>query len=96
MKGLLQDLKIESMNNSKFIVWNDNQSAGKTLTHGGKFKRTKHYSRRYSFVRDYIDRKVIEVNYCETGKMPADMLTKPLSAECQHRLMKISNVTNED
>jgi len=40
--------------------------------------RTKHIDVRYHHLRDLVERHVIELTYCETDKMIADALTKPL------------------
>ena len=40
--------------------------------------RTKHIKARYYFVKDKIDDREIDIQYCPTEKMWADILTKPL------------------
>ena len=40
--------------------------------------RTKHIDIRYHFIRDHID-KEIDIVYCPTKEMVADILTKPLA-----------------
>ncbi|XP_055604870.1 uncharacterized protein LOC129753094 [Uranotaenia lowii] len=42
--------------------------------------RTKHIATKYHFVRDVKQKKEIDVVYCPTEDMVADLLTKPLSA----------------
>ena len=39
--------------------------------------RTKHIGIKYHHLRDLTERDVIKLEYCETNKMIADMLTKP-------------------
>ena len=95
MKGLLDDLQI-NCNIGPFIIWNDNQSARETVNQGGKFKRNKHYVRRFAFLKDYVKRKKIKIDYCQTERMPADILTKPLTAACHEKLKHICGMTNED
>lgn len=95
MRGLLSDFGFLPPK-QRITIWNDNQSAEKTLTHGGQFKRTRHYARRFYFVKDYISRKMIDVDYWQTEFMPADALTKPLSAEQHNNLMEIYNVGIND
>jgi len=41
-------------------------------------KRTKHIHARYFFIKDKIDKDEIEVIYCPTSEMRADINTKPL------------------
>ena len=63
-------------------IYNDNQSAI-SLAHAelGQFHaRTKHIDIRYHFIREKIKDGMIEVTYCPTNEMTADILTKPLSS----------------
>ena len=41
-------------------------------------KRTRHIDIRYFFITDRVANKEIEIIYCPTGDMCADLLTKPL------------------
>ena len=56
----------------------DNQSARAWARNHQLTNRNKHISNRHHFIRDYVDKGVIEVNYLPTGEMAADMLTKGL------------------
>jgi hypothetical protein len=61
------------------IVYQDNQSAI-LLERNGKAsssKRTKHINIRYFFVTDRIKQKELTVEWCPTGDMIADFMTKP-------------------
>ena len=40
--------------------------------------RTKHIDIRYHYVREAVEDHVIDLEYCPTKKMIADLLTKPL------------------
>jgi len=42
--------------------------------------RTKHIATKYHFVRDLCKVKELEVKYCPSENMIADLLTKPLEA----------------
>ena len=62
------------------IVYQDNQSAI-LLEKNGKAsssKRTKHINIRYFFVTDRINQKEMSVEWCPTGQMIGDFMTKPL------------------
>jgi hypothetical protein len=62
------------------IVYQDNQSA-MLLERNGKAsssKRTKHINIRYYFVTDRIKQQELTVEWCPTGDMVADFMTKPL------------------
>ena len=41
--------------------------------------RTKHIGIRYHFVREHVKKKNVEIVYCPSKEMIADMLTKGLS-----------------
>jgi hypothetical protein len=41
-------------------------------------KRTRHFSIKYFFITDLIKRQEVKVDYCPTGSMLADYMTKPL------------------
>jgi hypothetical protein len=62
------------------IVYQDNRSAilleknGKALSS----KRTKHINIRYYFVTDRINQQELTVEWCPTGNMVADFMTKPM------------------
>ena len=68
--------------NFPMIIYNDNQSAI-SLAHAelGQFHtRTKHIDIRYHFIREKIDNGTLEVVYCPTAEMTADVLTKALAS----------------
>jgi hypothetical protein len=44
-------------------------------------KRTKHFDIRYFYVKDLIDRGVINVSHCMSEDMIADFFTKPLQGK---------------
>ena len=56
----------------------DNQSAIKLATTENYHARTKHLDDRYFFIRDLISKGVINLVYCPTEEMLADMFTKAL------------------
>ena len=63
-------------------IYNNNQSAI-SLAHtelGQFYARTKHIDIRYHFIYKKIKDSMIEVTYCPTNKMTADILTKLLSS----------------
>ena len=62
------------------IVYQDNKSAILLETNGkaSSSKRTKHINVRYFFVTDRIAKQELKVEWCPTGDMIADFMTKPL------------------
>jgi len=60
------------------LLREDNQSSisiAKDPTHRN---RTKHTLLRFNYVREQVRQGIIEIEYIDTTKMPADGLTKPL------------------
>jgi len=62
------------------ILWQDNESAIKLEINGrlSSSKRTRHIHLRFFYIKDLVDKKLVEVKYCQTLKMLADFFTKPL------------------
>jgi hypothetical protein len=81
---LLSEMEVETDGVPR--LWCDNQSAIKSMENDISKTRAKHIDIRYHFVREAVRGGKIDINYCETGKMPADMFTKPLTTEIFERL----------
>ena len=75
----------------------DNQRAialVKNLTHHAK---TKHVDVQLHFIRDHVEKGTINVEYCPTDDMLADLMTKGLARERHARLLGLMGVrTHED
>jgi hypothetical protein len=67
--------------NYPLLLYSDNQSAI-TFAHSmGQFHaRTKHIDIRYHFIKFLIEDQSIDLVYCPTEEMTADIFTKPLPA----------------
>ena len=70
-------------------VYEDNQNCIRLLKDQKSSSRTKHIDIKYNFVRDLYRSKYIDVKYCSSARMIADLLTKPLGRE------KIRQLTND-
>lgn len=44
-------------------------------------KRTRHFNIKYFFITDLIARGEVSIEYCPTGAMIADFMTKPLTGQ---------------
>ena len=67
----------------EYIVFQDNMSA-LSLEKNGRIsssKRTKHIKAKYFLIKDYYSAGEIDVKFCPTEKMWADVLTKPLQGQ---------------
>ncbi len=60
-------------------IFQHNKSTILIATHGGTFKRTKHFTVREAFLKEKIKNKVVELKYRPTEEMTTDFLTKSLS-----------------
>ncbi|RFU25060.1 hypothetical protein B7463_g11276, partial [Scytalidium lignicola] len=60
-------------------IFSDNQACIAIANEPVAHKRSKHIDVRYHQIRDLIASRQISVEYCSTGDMKADMLTKPLT-----------------
>lgn len=70
------------------IVREDNQSCIAMLRSEGGNSRTKHIDTRYNFVKELVRTGVMDVVYCPTELMIADVLTKPLARVKLEQLRK--------
>jgi hypothetical protein len=65
---------------TKMTIFEDNQSTIKTAKNEIHTDRSKHIDVRYHFVREQIQVGAIDIRYCPTGEMTADLMTKALGA----------------
>ena len=64
------------------ILHQDNQSTMALISKGySTSDKTRHINIRYFFIKDRVDAGELEVRYCPTEEMLADLLTKPLQGE---------------
>ena len=61
----------------------DNQSAilleEKGMESAGK--RSRHINMQYFFIKDLVEKGLVKIEYCPTGEMLADFMTKPLQGD---------------
>lgn len=77
LRSLLYELEIDSVNKPT-TLYGDNQAAI-YLTKDPRYQaRTKHIDVRYHFIRELVEKAVVQLAYCPTKDMLADGLTKPL------------------
>lgn len=77
LRNVLADFGYKQTNPT--TIYEDNRSCLNLIKDEKLSNRTKHIDTKYHFVKDYVDKKIIECVYCPTEEMLADMLTKPLS-----------------
>lgn len=77
MKNVLSEMRFPV--STPAIVYEDNQACIKFAEDPGRYhKRTKHIDIRYHVSRDAVREGIIELCYCSTSEMLADLLTKAL------------------
>ena len=75
LRKLLTDLGYSQ--NSPTTIFQDNQSCIKLARNHTFHVRSKHIDIRHHFIRETIENKLIDLTYCSTENMIADILTKP-------------------
>ena len=77
LRSLLQELGLEQKEPT--VIWEDNTICIHTATNPVTTDRQKHIDIRYHWIREAIEMRRIEVKYCSTNKMTADIFTKALN-----------------
>ena len=78
LQSLLHELGVHKVKSSALIM-QDNQSTVAIATNPEAYDRTKRIDIRHHFVRDCVDSGLIQLQYCPSKQMVADILTKPLT-----------------
>jgi hypothetical protein len=81
LRGLLQEMGIAQQ--SATTIFEDNQPCIALMHNPMTSSRTKHVAMRFHFVREKLQAKILDVVYCPTEEMVADIMTKIL-ARPQH------------
>ena len=82
MAQILKDLEIPQFileNNNTINILNDNQGTIALTKNPHLHEKSKHIDICYHFIRDFINKEDININYINTIEMIADKLTKPLA-----------------
>jgi hypothetical protein len=71
------------------LIKEDNRSTILLMKNGrlSAGKRTKHLDTRYFYVRDLIERGIVQVEHCTTDEMVADFFTKPIQG-CKFQVFR--------
>ena len=85
LQKLLLDLRMRSQ---PMVMMEDNQGAIALAKNPIGHSRTKHIDIRFHFIREAQENGLIQVRYCPTDEMLADLLTKPLPRSSFQRLRK--------
>jgi hypothetical protein len=82
---LLQELSCIFIN--PIIIFEDNKACIAFTKNPSNHQRTKHISVRYHFIRDLVQRELLQLNPIPSEDNLADIMTKPLEKKPFHRLM---------
>jgi hypothetical protein len=76
-------VECQGYNIDECIIFQDNMSALSLEKNGrvSSSKRTKHIKAKYFLIKDYYNAGEIDLRYCPTDSMWADVLTKPLQGQ---------------
>ena len=74
---------------SPLKIMEDNQGATAIAKNPIAHARTKHIDIQFHYVQETIEECIIEIEYCPTDVMIADLLTKPVSKERFERLRQM-------
>jgi hypothetical protein len=88
---LIRELS-ENKNFGPIKIFNDNQSAIRTIESGGKFKSNRHYLTKINFIRDFVKRGFIQLEFKQTDEMLADGLTKALAKTTFNELFTLCGI----
>lgn len=66
----------------------DNESAISLAKNPDSHKRSKHIDVRYHYIREQVDKKIVEISYINTKEQLADILTKALDVRNQEKFKK--------
>lgn len=85
---LCEILTATSADNPKLVIFEDNQSCIKMTKNPVNHGRAKHIDIKFHHIRDEVKSGAVEVEYCETSKMLADVLTKGLAGPRHQELTR--------
>ncbi len=71
------------------VVYQDNTSTISLVTKGGGKPRTKYMKVRQEVVKEKVEKGEVRISYIKTSRMLADILTKPMSGEKFHKLVRV-------
>lgn len=80
--------------NETALIYEDNQSVLKIIVDEKLSSRTKHIDTKIHFVKDYVEKRNVNIQYCPTEEMLADLFTKGLAKAKFEMFRKQCNLVN--
>ena len=90
LRRLMGDLGLDAFEPT--VMFEDNQSAICLAKNPSNHSRAKHVDIKYHFIREAIEKKEIELRYCPTDEMVADVLTKGIPRQKFEQLRTLMGV----
>jgi len=90
MRQLTKDLMGESTDAT--VIFEDNQSAISMAKNPQFHGRAKHIDIKYHFIQEQVKNGTVQLEYCKSEEMIADMLTKGLCTEKFTKLREMTGV----
>ena len=78
VRNLLEGIGFQQDQPTATIIYEDNQGAIALSQNPKDHSRTKHIDIKFHYTREQINEKKVKLEYCPTGDMVADTLTKGL------------------
>ena len=92
LRRLVKGLLVVPYTDSATLMYVDNQAAIALAHNASVNRRNKHIDVRYHFIRQVVQDNLIELEYCPTDEMVADMLTKALGRVKLQKFVKCSGL----
>ena len=92
MRQLLEDLHLKQ--SKPTVINEDNQSAIAVARNPQSHSKMKHIDIRYHFIREKVLDDTVELQYCPTDDMLADILTKGLTPDKFSKLRELAGVVD--
>ena len=87
LRKLLTDLRVTLPGPT--VLMEDNQGAIAITKNPVGHARTKHIDIRYHYIREAVQNGIVDLLYCPSEEMKADILTKPLPRQCFKMLSEV-------
>ena len=96
LRQLTAEFKMSDVPLEATTIHEDNQSTISMAKNPQFHGRTKHIAIKYHFIRDLVSDGVVELKYCPTKQMVADLLTKGLPRDQFSRLREMAGIACYD
>lgn len=90
LQQLFADLTKEPT--KSMVIYEDNQSAIVMAKDPQFHGRSKHINIKYHFIREQVTKGSLELKYCRSANMVADIMTKGLTGECFEKLRMMTGL----